>query len=520
MAESRELNLILKLKDQVSNDLKGISGQLDKMQPAFKAMAAVGTTAFVGVSAAIYKSTQSAVSAQEIFNKFDVVFGDVGKEAEAVAQDLRNNFGLAESSAKDLLSSTGDMLTGFGMSGDAALDLAEKTNKLAVDLASFTNIEGGAERASRSLTKALLGESDSAKELGVVIIDKDVKAKIEAMKAAGEFTNETERQQKALATLAIALEQSKNAVGDFARTQDSVANQQRVLKERTKELSETLGVTFIPLMADVLEAIAPVIKNLTEWINKNPELAKNILIVTGAVSGLVAIMGILGIMLPGIIATGTAMGVMFTTLISPVGLIVAAISILIAIGVLLWKNWDVVQKKTKEIWESIAEFFSSIGESIKKNIEEVWGSITDYFGSVWDDIKSGAKDAINFLIGMAESMANAYIKAANFIISALNKIQVSVPEWVPRIGGKSFGVNISKVSEISIPRLAEGGLITKPTTLLAGEAGPEAIIPLNRMAGAGIGGITINVYGDVTGEDLIERVGEELMKMLKRETKL
>ena len=97
------------------------------------------------------------------------------KKAEDTAKTFRQSFGLSRKAAKQLLGDTGDLLVGFGFTEDAALDLSKKVNELAVDLASFTNFSGGAEGASLALTKALLGERESIKSLGIAITEADLK---------------------------------------------------------------------------------------------------------------------------------------------------------------------------------------------------------------------------------------------------------------------------------------------------------------------------------------------------------
>jgi hypothetical protein len=133
-------------------------------------------------------------------------------------------------------------------------------------LASFTNVEGGAERASRALTKALLGERESVKELGIAILEEDVKAKIKSMEATGELTNESTRQKKAMATLAIAMEQSKNAIGDFARTQDQTANQMKVMGGRIKDIKVALGQSLLPPVTAVIKKFNELTRSTGEWM--------------------------------------------------------------------------------------------------------------------------------------------------------------------------------------------------------------------------------------------------------------
>lgn len=186
-------------------------------------------------------SVSAASDAQETYQKFGVVFRDVSQEAEAAALSLANNFGLAESQAKSFLANTGDLLSGFGFGSKMALELSTAVNELAVDLASFTNFSGGAKGASDALTKALLGEREAIKSLGISILEDDVKARVQQLEAMGQVEGMTERQKKAFATLQLATEQSKNAIGDFARSSESFANQSRIVNARLTTLLETIG---------------------------------------------------------------------------------------------------------------------------------------------------------------------------------------------------------------------------------------------------------------------------------------
>ena len=496
MAESRTLQLLLTLKDQASKDLDKLSGKVKNMKPTFQKMSLVGVAGMTAITVGISGAIKKASDAQEISNRFDVVYGDVTNGANKMAKNLRDNFGLAESSAKNLLSGTGDMLTGFGMSGEQALDLAGKTNELAIDLASFTNIEGGAERASRALTKALLGERESVKELGIAILEEDVKARVIQMEEMGKFTNESDRQKRAYATLEIAVEQSKNAIGDFARTQDSVANQQRTLKERTKELSETLGDIFIPMIGKVLEKVIPVVNKVSEWIQEHPKLTKVIIIATTILFGLLTVLGLIGLVLPVIIAG-------FVAISWPIIAIIALIGILIATGYYLIKNWDTVKEMAGLMWDTLKDLFKKGVGFLSKMWSGLWGGMKDIFTSIWDGIMSTFKGYINTLLS-----------GINFIIRQINKISFSVPDWVPGIGGKKWGINIPE-----IPMLAKGGIVTRPTLAMIGEAGPEAVVPLNNRNFGG-GGIIINVYGDVSGEELITKVSDGIMNNLRLNYKL
>lgn len=96
--------------------------------------------------------------------------------------------------------------------------------------------------------------------------------------------------------------------------------------------------------------------------------------------------------------------------------------------------------------------------------KKCWAGLKDIVKGQWDILESILKVPINLLID-----------GLNLIISAMNRIKVKVPDWVPEIGGKEFGVNIPT----KVPKLADGGIVTSATRFIAGEAGPEVVFPLN-----------------------------------------
>ncbi|MCX5559988.1 hypothetical protein [Streptomyces sp. NBC_00038] len=133
------------------------------------------------------------------------------------------------------------------------------------------------------------------------------------------------------------------------------------------------------------------------------------------------------------------------------------------------------------------------------NMDKVGKLLTKGLTSAWKGITSGAKSARDMLVPLLKGLANAYtllprtlIDVLNMSISALNRLKISIPDWVPVWGGRQFALNIPRIP--NIPKLAEGGVVrarTGGTLALVGEAGEhEAVIPLNkleRMMGSGSG---------------------------------
>ena len=179
MAVAEELQIIIDAKvsqavknlKQVDKTLGNTGKQASKMGDVFKKLA--GPVALGAVVAGTIKMglafSKAASDAEEISSKYATIFRDMSGEAETMANDFADSFGLANSTSKELLGNTADLLTGLGFTQQGAADLSIQVNTLAADLASFSNYSGGTTGASEALTKALLGEAESAKSLGIVI---------------------------------------------------------------------------------------------------------------------------------------------------------------------------------------------------------------------------------------------------------------------------------------------------------------------------------------------------------------
>lgn len=253
---------------------------------------------------------------QEETQKFGIVFQGVSKDAEKVVKDLMGNFGQSELSARKMMALTGDMLTGFGLGSRDVLDLSAAMAKMGADIASFSNYAGGAEGATYALTKAMLGETEQAKMLGVAIkTDTPEFRKMEKqaistgiyIKELGRtFVATTEQEAKAIAVASTIYEQKAHVLGDFARNQDSIANRSRTMSNRLIELKSSIGElvyklidlnsfteSFIKSMADFIQIIKKegpplvyAIKSL--WISFKEGAESSLVVLSPIFSGIVA----------------------------------------------------------------------------------------------------------------------------------------------------------------------------------------------------------------------------------------
>lgn len=274
---------------QIQKELDGTGKQTKKTDSAFKTFtkslnanagamiagyaAARGFIAgFSGAYNTLVSWGKAASDAEEITSKFNTVFRDLGSQASDSARNLAENYGLADTTAKELLSSTGDLLSGFGFTQSEALKLSESVNTLAVDLASFSNFAGGSEGASEALTKALLGEAESVKSLGIVINQNSDRYK-ELVKFYTEVEGKTEAQAKAYTALTIATEQSQNAIGDYARNSESTVNVTRRHQEAQKALREELGKTVTSVATPFIDFLAKIEKGMAGALSESRKLS-------------------------------------------------------------------------------------------------------------------------------------------------------------------------------------------------------------------------------------------------------
>ena len=222
---------------------------------------------------------------EETTAKFYEVFKGVESAANQAAQTLIDRFGASELSAKSMLSQTGDLLVGFGFARDEALKLSERVAQLGADIASFSNYAGGAEGATYAITKAMLGETEQAKMLGIAIKTDSEEYK-QIYNRIKETQGVTETQAKALTALEIAFQQKGDAMGDFERTMGSIANQGRILDNQLVELKTNVGRGLQGAFSD---AQGSLINLLTEFNNLDKE-TQDFIVQTGAIfSGLLAV---------------------------------------------------------------------------------------------------------------------------------------------------------------------------------------------------------------------------------------
>lgn len=265
------------IKIKVKADTSQAKSELEKLKSAGNSLASLGSTLTMGLTVPIAgigaACLMSASDADEMESKFNTVFKDLAGEADAWANKYADAIGRSQYEIKEAISNQADLYQGMGFTADEAFNLSKQVTTLGYDLASFNNVND--DQAVDAMTKALMGETESAKMLGVNLTDTIMETS-EFTKATGKSWKELSMAEKAQARYQEAVKQSKNAIGDAERTSDGFANQMKRLKGNFEELAVEIGKVFLPIANNLVTGFNEILSNVTTLVSENPKLAQTI----------------------------------------------------------------------------------------------------------------------------------------------------------------------------------------------------------------------------------------------------
>lgn len=247
---------------QIVNQLTGASNKAAKQ--ATSIFSGMGKKIAGALSiAAFAKFTKDCIevgsNVTEVQNVVDTAFGDLNHQADLWASNAMTNFGLSELSAKKYMGVFGQMSNAMGITGQAALDMAEDVTGLTGDVASFYNLS--TDEAYTKLKSIWTGETETLKDLGVVMTQTNLD-QYALNNGFGKTTAKMTEQEKVMLQYQYVTSALSNATGDFVKTQDSWANQTRILSLRFEQLKASLGKGFIALFTPILRGLNTVLAGL------------------------------------------------------------------------------------------------------------------------------------------------------------------------------------------------------------------------------------------------------------------
>lgn len=403
----------------------------DKMSSVGQSMTATVTAPIVGM---FTLAASGASDLEENLNKVDVAFG---KDAQAVkdwADGATAQFGLSKNAALEATSLFGDMGTAMGLTTGDAADMSTKLAGLAGDLSSFKNID--VEQAMSALKGVFTGETESLKGLGIIMNQTNLK----------QFAEDTglvydELSQAELVTLRYnyVLENTKNAQGDYARTSDGTANSIRTLQATVSNLTAELGSALLPIITPIIQKITEFAKSFSGLDEGTKNTIVTVGLVVAALGPLLAVVGNVVSVIGTIMTMAPALSAAFAALTGPVGIVVAAVAGLIAIGVALYKNWDTVVASAKKLMQNLQTAFNNI----RSTVSNVFNNVRNTISSVM----SAAQNAVSSAVNRIKSLFNFSLKIPEVATGALDAAKSAVDSVVGWIKGAfNFGLSLPSVA--------------------------------------------------------------------------
>ena len=361
--------------------------------------------------------------------------------------------------------------------------------------------------------------------------------------------------------LSAALDKEGTAMEMQAAMMSGFAGSIEQLKSGLDVLLTSLGEALAPVIQKVVAGL----QVLVNWFNNLSPRMQTVIatigLIVAAIGPVLVILGTIASAIGSIITlVGTlgpalaALGGIFTALTGPVGIVIAIIAALIAIGVLLYKNWDTIKAKALEVknwvvtqWNALKTSVTTIFNNIKATASAIWNGIKAAVTTAANTIKSMVSGAFSSLKGTVSATWNA-IKTAithpiqtavGLVSAAISKIKsiingahfklphIKLPHF--KISGK-LSLTPPSVPHVSVSWYKTGGIFDSPSLIGVGEAGPEAVVPLDKLwnkldaiaAASGQGeGVTINVYASpgMDVNQLAAAVEERLVRLEKQRVK-
>ena len=264
-----------KFKNQLSNMQNQANAASQKMAASFKKIGAAVAAAFS--TAMIAKFAKSCIDLgsdlAEVQNVVDVTFTTMSDKVNEWAVNAQKAYGLSETMAKKYVGTFGSMAEAFGFTEQQSYDMATALAGLTGDVASFYNLSQ--DLAYTKLKSVFSGETETLKDLGIVMTQSALDNYALA-NGYGKTVSQMTEAEKVTLRYNFVLSQLKNATGDFTRTQDSWANQTRILTLRFDSLKATIGQGLINAFTPVIKVINTLIDRLSTVSEKFKALTEQI----------------------------------------------------------------------------------------------------------------------------------------------------------------------------------------------------------------------------------------------------
>lgn len=511
-------------------------------------------------------SAQAGYTAEETTASYKQLYGVLGDDQTAATTTANlQALGLSQGELTNLIDATVGAWARYGDSIpiDGLAEAINETAKVGTVTGTFADVLNWAGVNEDEFNEKLAACGSESERTNLIMQQLADQGLIEAGQAWRENNSDLVSANEAQANfMETAAQLSERLAPVMAAVKDGFNQIFEAILALTEDIDfEAIGAAISGAFGFFAETIIPVIADFLNFLLQNGETVAAVLTAIGG--GIAALkLADFASKIQGLI-TGAAtltqtlpiLGSAISILTNPIFLVGAAVAALIAVFVLFGddikevlnkvidflkntflKGWEIfidtlknilsgLVNGVKGIWDSIMNVLSNVITNIKNGFitgwTKVWTGAKDIFSGIFEGLGNIAKAPINFIIGLL----NKAIDGVNWLISGLNKIHFDIPDWVPGIGGKGFGINIGEIGHI--PYLAKGGILSQGSAVV-GEAGPELLTmtgnqavvqPLtNQTTNHNIGGVNLYIYG-APGQDvneladiISERINQEVTR--------
>lgn len=444
----RDIGILFGYKVDQASEQK-VEGSIKSLKSmASKVLGAVGITLSVaGTKSAIDGCVEVASSIEEMQNKFDVVFGDMRNEVDKWAHEYSDAIGRNKNDIKTYLADQQNLLVGFGMTRQAGAEMAEQMTSLALDLASFGNMD---ETASvNAMTKAVMGESEAAKTLGAVLNDSTRAQAMATLGLKGTY-DKLDQLTKMQVNYQAILQQSPDAIGDCQRSLDSYESTKKRYIAKLKEIKTIVGQFFLPTYQKILSTGAKGLTMVRDWLQKLTDLTDKLggsqRVLSVLAAAFTAMLVAMNLKKIGAAITG------FTKLARAIGLghgkALAFFAVFLLLALVI-EDFISFMRGDKSLLGTMLERAGVDCEKLRQNIVGVWTKIKQAIGYIGEGIR-------NVVVPIFEGIRTAAVVAFEEIQQAVAKVAPGIAQFFKELS--SGKVDKKKWTDIgeSIGRIAVG----------------------------------------------------------------
>lgn len=367
----------------------------------------------------------------EVQNVVDVTFGSATEAINSWSKECLAAYGMNEVSAKRYAGTIGAMLKSSGLAGDAIVDMSKDMVGLAGDMASFYNLD--LETAFEKIRSGISGETEPLKQLGINMSVANLEAYALSQGIKTSY-NEMSQAEQVMLRYNYLMSTTADAQGDFARTQDSYANQTRLLSESWLEFTGVMAEQLLP----VLTTIVSWLNNIVAFLTENADMVSAVLVGLATTVGILAVAWVVHAAAQWL-AVAANQALIVSLLSNPILWIALIIGVLVA-AMYRWiqsiggvKNaWEICKLALIVGWNAVKlAFFTGVYwvidlvDKLKLCWQKAGVAIANFMGdmkvsvlTILQNMINGAIDIINKFIGVLNKIPGVSIDAIEHVTFA------------------------------------------------------------------------------------------------------